>query len=197
MPNRTTVITGAAIAALAVSGGAALAAVATADTDLAAAPVTKHEARVAAADAVVSARLLEFGPATEVAAMKAAEAAGPSARAQVREAAAEALAAKYTPSYARAYARTYMKKHYGWGESEYRALNQLWIRESNWDYTATNPTSGAYGIPQSLPANKMASEGKDWRTNPETQIRWGLKYIQQTYGSPSATLAFWNANNWY
>jgi len=71
------------------------------------------------------------------------------------------------------------------------------VRESNWDHTATNPSSGAYGIPQSLPAAKMASAGADWRTNPATQVRWGVDYITQSYGSPCAAWRFWQANNWY
>lgn len=86
---------------------------------------------------------------------------------------------------------------YGWDGSQYGCLDQLWIGESGWDHTATNPTSGAYGIPQSLPADKMASAGADWRTNPATQIEWGLEYINLTYGSPCAANSFKAANNWY
>jgi hypothetical protein len=56
----------------------------------------------------------------------------------------------------------------------------LWTRESDWDYTAANPSSGAYGIPRALPAGTMASPGKDWRTDPRPQIRWGLDCIKQT-----------------
>lgn len=108
-----------------------------------------------------------------------------------------ALRAKQSPKYAKAFARTFMKEHYGWGASQFAALDNLWTRESEWVFDEENPSSGAYGIPQSLPANKMASAGKDWRTNPETQIRWGLKYIKQTYGSPSAAWAHSQSNNWY
>lgn len=86
---------------------------------------------------------------------------------------------------------------YGWTGSEFTALDQLWTRESGWRWNATNPTSGAYGIPQSLPADKMASAGADWRTNATTQIKWGLQYIRDRYGSPSAALAHENANGWY
>ena len=63
-------------------------------------------------------------------------------------------------------------------------LDWLWTRESNFETGATNPRSGAYGIPQSLPAAKMAAAGADWQTNPATQIRWGLGYIAATYGTP-------------
>ena len=90
-----------------------------------------------------------------------------------------------------------MLAQYGWSESEFYCLDQLWIGESNWDWSATNPTSGAYGIPQSLPAEKMAAAGPDWRTNPVTQIEWGLWYIDQSYGTPCSANAFKVANNWY
>jgi hypothetical protein len=86
---------------------------------------------------------------------------------------------------------------YGWGTDQFSCLDSLYISESNWDYTATNPYSGAYGIPQSLPAEKMATAGADWRTNPATQIEWGLEYIQSSYGTPCSAWAFKQANNWY
>ena len=75
----------------------------------------------------------------------------------------------------------------------------LWTRESNWRWYAENPYSGAYGIPQSLPASKMASVGADYRTNPVTQIRWGLQYIRAAYGSPCNALGAWNSRypHWY
>jgi hypothetical protein len=76
-------------------------------------------------------------------------------------------------------------------------LVQMWDRESGWNPSADNPSSGAYGIPQALPASKMASAGADWQTNPTTQIKWGLGYIKATYGTPSAAWVFWQAHNWY
>ena len=75
---------------------------------------------------------------------------------------------------------------FGWSSSEFGCLQSLWDAESGWNPTASNPTSGAYGIPQALPGSKMASAGADWQTNPATQIRWGLGYIQSVYGSPCA-----------
>jgi Transglycosylase SLT domain len=75
---------------------------------------------------------------------------------------------------------------FGWSSSEFSCLQSLWNAESGWNPTASNPTSGAYGIPQALPGSKMASAGADWQTNPATQIRWGLGYIKSTYGSPCA-----------
>ena len=86
---------------------------------------------------------------------------------------------------------------YGWDASQFGCLDDLYIGESGWDHTATNPTSGAYGIPQSLPAEKMAAAGPDWRTNPRTQIEWGLGYIRDVYGSPCAANEFKLGNNWY
>ena len=86
---------------------------------------------------------------------------------------------------------------YGWDFTQYSCLVKLWERESNWRWNALNKSSGAYGIPQSLPASKMASAGSDWQTNPETQIRWGLRYIDGRYKSPCAALAHSDEHNWY
>lgn len=95
----------------------------------------------------------------------------------------------------KAAARQQLEKR-GWGD-QFSCLDSLWSGESNWDPQAENPSSGAYGIPQSLPAAKMASAGTDWRTNPVTQIRWGLEYIESTYGSPCAAESFKQGNGWY
>jgi len=85
----------------------------------------------------------------------------------------------------------------GWKSDQYSCLVTLWERESNWRVNAMNKSSGAYGIPQSLPGTKMASEGADWLTNPQTQINWGLKYIKGRYGSACGALAHSNKFNWY
>ena len=77
------------------------------------------------------------------------------------------------------------------------ALIPMWNRESAWSASAQNPSSGAYGIPQALPGDKMATVAADWRTNPATQIKWGLGYIKDRYGTPSAAWTFWQANGWY
>lgn len=87
--------------------------------------------------------------------------------------------------------------HYGWPASQFGCLDSLWIMESGWNPYATNPSSGAYGIPQSLPAYKMATAGADWRTNPLTQIRWGLSYIKGRYGTPCGAWAHETAYRWY
>ncbi|MFI6576990.1 transglycosylase SLT domain-containing protein [Nocardiopsis sp. NPDC050513] len=86
----------------------------------------------------------------------------------------------------------------GWPASEFDdCLEPLWQKESNWNHTAQNPSSGAYGIPQSLPGDKMASHGDDWRTNPATQIAWGIDYIKGRYGTPCEAWAHSQTNGWY
>ncbi len=86
---------------------------------------------------------------------------------------------------------------YGWSENDYLALVTLWNRESGWNPSAKNRSSGAYGIPQALPGSKMASSGSDWATNYQTQINWGLNYIKGRYGNPSSALAHSNSRGWY
>lgn len=86
---------------------------------------------------------------------------------------------------------------YGWTENDYECLVKLWNRESGWRPNAVNKSSGACGIPQALPCKKMASEGSDYQTNGKTQIRWGLKYIKNRYGSPSKAWAHSQQTGWY
>ncbi len=86
---------------------------------------------------------------------------------------------------------------FGWSTSQFSCLEPLWAGESGWNVTASNPSTGAYGIPQALPASKMASTGPDWRTSAVTQIRWGLTYIKGTYGSPCAAWSHAQADGWY
>nr|WP_244636854.1 lytic transglycosylase domain-containing protein [Frigoribacterium sp. CFBP 13712] len=85
----------------------------------------------------------------------------------------------------------------GWGTGEYDCLVSLWNKESGWNVYASNGSSGAYGIPQSLPGSKMATAGADWQTNPATQITWGLNYISGVYGSPCGAWSHSQAVNWY
>jgi hypothetical protein len=86
---------------------------------------------------------------------------------------------------------------YGWSSSQFGCLVSLWNAESGWNVYASNPGSGAYGIPQALPGSKMASAGSDWQTNATTQIRWGLGYIKSLYGSPCGAWAHEQADGWY
>jgi hypothetical protein len=85
---------------------------------------------------------------------------------------------------------------YGFSTDQFGCLNDIWTRESGWRYNAEN-ASGAYGIPQALPGDKMASAGPDWQTDPTTQIKWGLGYIKDIYGSPCQAWSFWQAHGWY
>ncbi|NYD42938.1 lytic transglycosylase domain-containing protein [Nocardioides panaciterrulae] len=86
---------------------------------------------------------------------------------------------------------------FGFSSDQYGCLDQLWTGESGWRVDADNPTSSAYGIPQALPGSKMASAGPDWATNAATQIKWGLGYIRDSYGSPCGAMAFKNGHGWY
>jgi hypothetical protein len=127
-------------------------------------------------------------------------------RAAAKKAAAEAAERKralanrgYLPGTTepREIARQILKNKYGYGEDDFACFNNIIMRESMWDIDATNPSSGAYGIPQALPGSKMASAGSDWRTNPATQIIWGIEYMKDRYGSPCAAWSFKRANGWY
>jgi hypothetical protein len=86
---------------------------------------------------------------------------------------------------------------FGWSSSEFSCLVSLWNLESGWNVYASNPSSGAYGIPQALPGSKMASAGPDWQSNAATQIRWGLGYIKADYGSPCGAWSHEQASGWY
>lgn len=101
-----------------------------------------------------------------------------------------------SPAQAQAMAQS-MLSSYGWGQAQWPCLNKLWTQESSWITTAQNPSSGAYGIPQSLPASKMASVGADYRTNTRTQLTWGMQYVKAAYGSPCQAWDFHLAHNWY
>ena len=86
----------------------------------------------------------------------------------------------------------------GWGADRFHGcLEPLWEKESNWNPYAENPSSGAYGAPQSLPGSKMATHGDDWRTDPATRIAWGIDYVKGRCGDPCGAWAHSQANNWY
>ena len=103
---------------------------------------------------------------------------------------------RLTPSDPRDIARA-MLPEFGFSADQFPCLDQLYNGESGWRVNADNPTSSAYGIPQALPGEKMASAGADWATNPETQIRWGLGYIRDSYGSPCGANDFKLGHGWY
>jgi hypothetical protein len=96
----------------------------------------------------------------------------------------------------RSYAKLLVQQR-GWSLAQFTCLNLLWTKESGWDYRATNRSSGAYGIPQALPGSKMGTVASDWRTNPITQIKWGLNYIAAVYGTPCNAWGHSQRTNWY
>jgi hypothetical protein len=102
-----------------------------------------------------------------------------------------------TPLGAMKVAHSIVTNEYGFSEKEYKCLSSLWTKESHWNYKARNKKSGAHGIAQALPANKMDVISTDWRTNPVTQIRWGLRYISVRYDTPCKALAKHNRSNHY
>ncbi|KOU53460.1 hypothetical protein ADK55_15420 [Streptomyces sp. WM4235] len=81
--------------------------------------------------------------------------------------------------------------------AQFEAFSKIVSHESGWNHTATNSSSGAYGLVQALPASKMSSAGADWKTNPATQIKWGLDYMNSRYGSPVGAWNFWQSHHWY
>ncbi|MFI8518523.1 transglycosylase SLT domain-containing protein [Streptomyces sp. NPDC085481] len=80
---------------------------------------------------------------------------------------------------------------------QFQCFSNIVDHESGWNYRATNASSGAYGLVQALPGSKMSSAGADWQTNPATQIKWGLSYMNGRYDSPCGAWSFWQANRWY
>ncbi|MEV7693920.1 hypothetical protein AB0N73_11390 [Microbacterium sp. NPDC089189] len=100
------------------------------------------------------------------------------------------------PAAAKEYARGAIRA-YRWGDDQFSCLVLLWNRESGWRANALNPSSGAYGIPQAWPAEKLAQAGADWRTNAATQINWGLSYISGRYGTPCGAWDHSQRTGWY
>lgn len=118
-------------------------------------------------------------------------------QAQPAQPQAAAPAVSVDPGSIQGWTASYMSATYGWGSDQMSCLVSLWNRESRWNMNASNPSSGAYGIPQALPGSKMASAGADWRTNPETQVKWGLGYIKGSYGTPCGAWGHSQSNGWY
>ncbi|MFJ7155499.1 transglycosylase SLT domain-containing protein [Streptomyces sp. NPDC101118] len=112
-------------------------------------------------------------------------------RSATRDADSFAPQSSYTVSQVKAMARQIV------GAGQFQCFSNIVNHESTWNYRAQNPSSGAYGLVQALPGSKMSSAGADWRTNPATQIEWGLNYMNVRYGSPCGAWSFWQANGWY
>jgi hypothetical protein len=138
---------------------------------------------------VATAKAAEAAAAKQAAASRAASAAQPTHTAVTQQAA--------EPSGSPQQVAEQLLGQFGWSGSQFSCLQPLWERESGWDVTAENPSSGAYGIPQALSGSSMASSGPDWQTDAATQIRWGLTYIQGRYGSPCGAWAHEEAEGWY
>ncbi len=102
-----------------------------------------------------------------------------------------------TPEGAKQVAEIILSEEYGFGESQFECLDSLWTKESHWNYKAHNYRSGAHGIAQALPAEKMSVVGTDWRTNPVTQIRWGIRYITMRYDTPCKAWSHFESRNYY
>jgi hypothetical protein len=102
-----------------------------------------------------------------------------------------------TPEGAKEVAEIILTEEYGFGESQFECLDSLWTKESHWNYKAHNYRSGAHGIAQALPAEKMSVVGTDWRTNPVTQIRWGIRYITMRYDTPCKAWSHFKSRNYY
>ena len=164
----------------------------------------------AAAQAAVAKAAAQKAAAARAAAAKAAAAKAAAAKAAAQQAAQQQAtqqqAAQQTtaqqpaasaPSGSPQQIAEQMLSQFGWSSSQFSCLQPLWALESGWNIYASNPSSGAYGIPQALPGSKMASAGPDWQSDAATQIRWGLTYIQGTYGSPCAAWSHDEADGWY
>ncbi len=122
---------------------------------------------------------------------------GPGQRTATRQTASPTAASAPTaPGSSQSIAQA-MLGSFGWSASQFSCLEPLWAGESGWSVTASNPSTGAYGIPQAMPGSKMASAGPNWQTSAETQIRWGLGYIKSRYGSPCVAWNHEEAYGWY
>ena len=148
-------------------------------------------AQQAQQDAAAAQQQAQQDAATQQQAAQSNEGAAPSAPAPAAD-----PGAGTDPESAKAIARS-MMSGYGWSDSEFSCLENLWNRESSWNYQAQNASSGAYGIPQALPGAKMSEVADDWATNPSTQITWGLGYISGRYGTPCSAWAHSESVGWY
>ena len=152
-------------------------------------------AKAAAARAAATRAAARAAAARQAAAAKAAAKAAAQRQAAQRQAARQQAAS--APSGSPQQIAERLLRNFGWSSGQFSCLQPLWAHESGWNTYAQNPSSGAYGIPQALPGSKMASAGGDWQSNPATQIRWGLSYIQGNYGSPCGAWTHEETAGWY
>jgi len=147
-------------------------------------------ARKAAAETAIAKRTAAE-KAAEKAAKERAEAKAAASRNAARDAADFPVQSSYTVAQMQAMARQMV------AGDQFQCFSNIVDHESSWNYHAVNASSGAYGLFQALPAGKYASAGADWQTNPATQIKWGLNYMNTSYGSPCQAWSFWQTNHWY
>lgn len=140
----------------------------------------------AASDAIAKQKAAEKAEADRKEAEKKA-----ASRSATRDASSFATQSSYTIAQIQAMAKSMV------AADQWTCFSNIVNHESSWNYKAVNPSSGAYGLFQALPGTKMSSAGADWQTNPATQIKWGLQYMEGRYGSPCGAWSFWQANHWY
>ncbi|MFF0202306.1 transglycosylase SLT domain-containing protein [Streptomyces sp. NPDC005017] len=150
----------------------------------------EEAARKAAADTAVAKKEAAVKAAEEAKEREEAEKAAAS-RSATRDASTFSVQSSYSVSQIQAMARQMVPS------DQWTCFSNIVDHESSWNYQAVNPSSGAYGLFQALPGSKMISAGADWQTNPATQIKWGLSYMDDRYGSPCGAWSFWQANHWY
>ncbi|MET8801829.1 lytic transglycosylase domain-containing protein [Streptomyces sp. NPDC004546] len=149
----------------------------------------EEAARKAAAETAIAKKAAAEKAAKE--AKERAEAKAAASRDSARASSSFPVQSSYTVAQIQAMARQMV------AADQFQCFSNIVDHESSWNYQATNASSGAYGLFQALPAGKYASAGADWRTNPATQIKWGLNYMNSRYGSPCQAWSFWSANHWY
>ncbi|WP_395363121.1 transglycosylase SLT domain-containing protein [Streptomyces sp. YH02] len=145
----------------------------------------------AAKDAEAKKEAADKAAAEEKAEKERKEAEERASRSAVRDASSFSAQGSYSVSEVKAIARQMIPA------SQFQCFSNIVDHESTWNYKAVNPSSGAYGLVQALPGSKMASAGADWQTNPATQIKWGLNYMNDRYGSPCGAWSFWLSHRWY
>ncbi|MFJ3233560.1 transglycosylase SLT domain-containing protein [Streptomyces sp. NPDC086787] len=153
----------------------------------------KKDAEAAARKAAAEAAVAKKADAEKAAkqAKERAEAKKAASRSSARDSSSFPVQSSYTVSQVQAMARQIV------GAGQFQCFSNIVDHESTWNYRAVNPTSGAYGLVQAYPGSKMSSVGADWRTNPATQIKWGLNYMNERYGSPCDAWSYWQANHSY
>ncbi len=149
----------------------------------------KKDAEAAARKAAAETAIAKKKAAKEAAKKREAEEAA--SRSAARDASDFAVQSSYSIAQIQAMARQMVPG------GQFQCFSNIVDHESSWNYRAVNASSGAYGLFQALPGSKMASAGSDWQTNPATQIKWGLNYMNDRYGSPCGAWSFWQANHWY